>query len=565
MASLRISLFLFLFSSFVTFAQIQPASYIRLPDENFIKKNQTLGNAHSRSQQCGPDTVYYGYAKATSLRGLRINTVNSADKAGQWFDAPQQMMLYGFTFFAWQASLTSDTVTLNCKVILAGSDSLPTGPVVASTTVQVDSTYGNGSLSLLEKTAVFASPVLINFPYVVVVETASPVNVALVTNDSTDGGSEWLGMASIPGAGWLHSYAVEVSGIPLNSDFVFNPIVTYEVDANFTADVQCVMNGGDVQFTNTTVSPVLHSRFYNQYVFNNTTQLIYTWDYDDGSPLDLLEDTTHTFPAGADYNVRLNSNIAGWATVCQENYTMTINPSTVSGFSYIKNGLTVQFTNSSSGLDSCYWNFGDGSTSAELNPTHTYASENNYNVTLVSIGPCEGDTLKTLISLCNALSSGFSYSVAGMTVDFSVSSITGSATFNWNFGDGSVGSGIAPTHHYDSAGTYSVCLVAGNACETDTTCQTVAVIATSVPVIVTNEWKAYPNPLSEELFFDFGTSNGKMKEITLFNEQGVAVKKLDFEETTRPSLSVSDVPSGVYILKINGEEGVVFKKVVISR
>ena len=77
--------------SFISVAQLQPASFRQQPAKSFIHKNFD-NNEHSRSQQCGPDTVYYPYAKATTLQGLTINTANSADKAGPWFDAPQQMM-----------------------------------------------------------------------------------------------------------------------------------------------------------------------------------------------------------------------------------------------------------------------------------------------------------------------------------------------------------------------------------------------------------------------------------------------------------------------------------------
>ena len=51
--------------------------------------------------------------------------------------------------------------------------------------------------------------------------------------------------------------------------------------------------------------------------------------------------------------------------------------------------FTVNFINQSYNGNSFLWNFGDGNTSAEINPTHTYNSEGYYNVTLtVSGGGC---------------------------------------------------------------------------------------------------------------------------------------------------------------------------------
>ncbi|MDZ4844030.1 MAG: PKD domain-containing protein [Chitinophagales bacterium] len=558
--------FVLIQSSFISFAQLQSASFRQQPSKSFIPKDfNNIEN--SRSQQCGQDTVYYPYAKATTLQGLNINTANSATRAGQWFDAPQQMMLYGFTFYAWQSSLTSDTVTLNCRVILAGADSLPTGPVVATTTVQVDSTFQNGKLSAIEKKAVFASPVLLDFPYVIVVETSSPISVALVTNDwdSADGGMEWLSMANIGGV-WLPGYNINVGGVPFDADFVFNPIVTYNIDATFTADTNCILNGGTVDFTNMTNNPVLHSRFYNQYVFNGTEQLIYTWDYDDGSPLDLLRDTSHIFAAGEDYDVTLRSNMVGWSSVCQESSTIVINPSVTSDFTFTKTGLTVQFTNVSTGIINCFWSFGDGSTSTDINPTHTFTAEDNYNVTLITTGQCSGDTAKTIISLCNALSSTFTFMATELTVDFAVSAISGSTSFNWSFGDGTTVSGIAPSHLYDSAGAYTACLIATNSCESDTTCQQVNVISTGTAVLKQVEWGVYPNPAENEVTIRFKEANLKVHEISMIDEKGVIVKSWfppKIEESI--TLNVSAIPPGTYYLKTKFAENRESGRMVLIR
>jgi PKD repeat protein len=57
-------------------------------------------------------------------------------------------------------------------------------------------------------------------------------------------------------------------------------------------------------------------------------------------------------------------------------------------FSTVKNGLTIEFVNESTGQATLcrdmeyFWNFGDGSTSAEPTPTHTFAAEGTYNVCL---------------------------------------------------------------------------------------------------------------------------------------------------------------------------------------
>ncbi len=62
-------------------------------------------------------------------------------------------------------------------------------------------------------------------------------------------------------------------------------------------------------------------------------------------------------------------------------------PAPVTGealFSYVADGLTVTFTNTStvSGTVTYAWDFGDGETSTEKDPVHTYASKGDYTVKL---------------------------------------------------------------------------------------------------------------------------------------------------------------------------------------
>jgi len=54
-------------------------------------------------------------------------------------------------------------------------------------------------------------------------------------------------------------------------------------------------------------------------------------------------------------------------------------------FTYNQIGDSVSFTNLSSNYESVLWDFGDGQTSTAENPTHTYAVNGNYTVTLTAI------------------------------------------------------------------------------------------------------------------------------------------------------------------------------------
>ena len=53
-------------------------------------------------------------------------------------------------------------------------------------------------------------------------------------------------------------------------------------------------------------------------------------------------------------------------------------------FSYSDNGLVVTFENLSKNATTYLWDFGDGETSSEANPVHTYADYGDYTVTLTA-------------------------------------------------------------------------------------------------------------------------------------------------------------------------------------
>jgi PKD repeat protein len=58
-------------------------------------------------------------------------------------------------------------------------------------------------------------------------------------------------------------------------------------------------------------------------------------------------------------------------------------------FSFAPNGLNVQFNSTSSNAVEWFWDFGDGNTSTDENPAHTYAAEGIYEVSLtINNGSC---------------------------------------------------------------------------------------------------------------------------------------------------------------------------------
>ena len=75
----------------------------------------------------------------------------------------------------------------------------------------------------------------------------------------------------------------------------------------------------------------------------------------------------------------------------------------------------VAFINLSTGADSYLWDFGDGNTSTDENPTHTYATFcNPCNVSLIATSPCDTDTLNQDVGYLGLVDSELDAKVASV-------------------------------------------------------------------------------------------------------------------------------------------------------
>ena len=132
---------------------------------------------------------------------------------------------------------------------------------------------------------------------------------------------------------------------------------------------------------------------------------------------------------------------------------------------------TLVFSNLSLGNNLTYlWSFGDGATSTEENPTHTY-TENGYNYVCLTASNIATDMVNTvcknvLVSneeATNCLSE-FNYDIdsSSFTVVFSDQSVGNPTSYLWDFGDNTTSTEANPTHTYSEAGYYPVSLLTAN-------------------------------------------------------------------------------------------------------
>ena len=147
----------------------------------------------------------------------------------------------------------------------------------------------------------------------------------------------------------------------------------------------------------------------------NTTGTVtgYSWNFGDTSiPVSTVQNPSVTYTKPGTYTVSLTVNgTGGPVTKSKTGYiTVTAPPppppvadfsvNTVTGYA----PLAVQFTDSSTGnITNRTWSFGDGTSSTELSPAHTYTNTGTYSVSLTVSGP-DGNNTKTSASLITVLS-----------------------------------------------------------------------------------------------------------------------------------------------------------------
>jgi PKD repeat protein len=136
-----------------------------------------------------------------------------------------------------------------------------------------------------------------------------------------------------------------------------------------------------------------------------------------------------------------------------------------------EDGLEVRFTDLSepgaSTITSWLWDFGDGATSTESDPTHVYTVAGTYTVWLMVTTSVDSDVeVKTdYVTASTGPTADFTASPRSgsvpLTVHFTDQSDPGTSSITswlWFFGDGGQSSQRNPAHVYNAPGTYTVSL-----------------------------------------------------------------------------------------------------------
>ncbi len=283
---------------------------------------------------------------------------------------------------------------------------------------------------------------------------------------------------------WLWDFGDGTTSTAPDPEHVYPDDGIYEVcltiaDNNGTcSSTFCDMIGID--------SDTLCEAFFTQYPFPGVNQTLqfwdlsygnidsWSWDFGDGTTSD-EQNPAHTFPEPGFYEVCLT--VTDYDEFCTDTYCSQVEvlPSAQchANFAFFhdpEEPLTLSFLDNSSGEpDTWYWDFGDGNSSMEQNPAHTFDSEGIYDICLTITNQNTGcqDTYCEMVMVyhdlpCASFFESFEMAVDPYTYQFVDQSLGNINIWEWDFGDGTTSVHQNPAHSYYENGVYDVCLTVSN-------------------------------------------------------------------------------------------------------
>lgn len=261
-----------------------------------------------------------------------------------------------------------------------------------------------------------------------------------------------------------------------------NPVHIYTTPGNYTVSLATTSSDGcsdtmrkvsvlNIQNINTTFNAPDSACINTNINFTNTATpapLSSNWIFGDGNTSTAIN-PVKSYSATGVYTVTLYNTYA----YCTDSFTkiIRINPRPVANFTSdvtirCQPNLTVNFQDQSTNALSWQWDFGDGTTSNQQNPSHTYTNYGSFNVQLIvtNSSGCT-DTIRRnnyiriarpVINFPNMPQNGcIPYPIAPIANIVTLDAVT---SYLWNFGDGTTSTSPNPSHTYNTQGTYSISL-----------------------------------------------------------------------------------------------------------
>jgi len=268
-----------------------------------------------------------------------------------------------------------------------------------------------------------------------------------------------------------------------NPSTIYPVAGTYPVQLNVQSDLGCngsitkniIVAGKTTDFTfPSTICLGQSVNFQNN---SSPSPALSSWSFGDGTTSSQIS-PVKTFLTGGVYQVKLINNYGN----CKDSITKTVTVITSPSVDFSVDDSTscnvpfaVQFTDKSPGSSTWFWDFGDGNTSTQQNPAHTYTTPGSYDVTLsITLpGGCANSITKTQFIKIRPITDSISNAPAGGCIPFtyspvaSIQSVDSIVSYSWDLGEpGAIYNTQSPTHTYNAVGNYNIQLTvtAQNGC-----------------------------------------------------------------------------------------------------
>ncbi|MCF8246432.1 MAG: choice-of-anchor B family protein [Saprospiraceae bacterium] len=214
-----------------------------------------------------------------------------------------------------------------------------------------------------------------------------------------------------------------------------------------------------------------------QFFDSSDTTFLWEWTFEGGTPATSTEQNptvVYNTPGTFDVSLTVTTQTATVYTIDRPNL-ITIGQAPVAGFTNTVGSNVIAFTNGSVGASTYAWDFGDGNTSSQANPSNTYTATGLYPVTLTVTNACGSDTFTQDVQVL-AVPPTATFTLSGtngcapFTVDFTSAPVGNPDTYSWTFPGGTPSSSTDPnpTVVYNTVGTFSVQLTVTNPAGTNT-------------------------------------------------------------------------------------------------